>query len=143
MNAEGIMKKATKVEMGQRTHEVTNMLLSGASRGDILRIASEKWGASERTADTHISRARAILHEQAEAYRQSAFAEHIAARRALRKLAHEREDWRLVLELLRDEAKLLGLYAAEIEKKVVFEQRVEGYDYHKAIAPLEPKGDQE
>jgi hypothetical protein len=47
------------------------------------------------------------------------------------------------LELLRDEAKLLGLYAAEIEKKVVFEQRVgvEGYDYHKAIAPLEPKGD--
>lgn len=89
-------------------------LINGNNRDEIIEYARRKWGVERASADNIIARARKRLDEEAAEYRATAMAEHLAARRQLRKQAAQDKDRRLVLEVLRDEAKLLGLYEAEL-----------------------------
>jgi tRNA A37 threonylcarbamoyladenosine modification protein TsaB len=119
-------RKPTAAEYQKRINEVYLALINGSSRQDIHRYASKKWGANDRSTDALIARARKRLDEEAAEYRATAMAEHLAARRQLRKQAAQDKDKRLVLEVLRDEAKLLGLYEPEkVQQEQDGKQRIE------------------
>lgn len=112
------MGKPTKAEYEQRITEIYDLLLDGASRSEIHQHAAEKWGANERSADALIAQARQRIEADAAAYRASAFAEHIAFRRKLRREAQQSGDGRLALEAARDESKLLSLYDSELLRRI-------------------------
>lgn len=111
-------RKPTAVEYQKRINEVYLALINGSSRDEILGNARAKWGVERAAADTLIARARKRLDEEASEYRAMAMAEHLAARRHLRSQAAQARDRRLVLEVLRDEAKLLGLYETELLRRL-------------------------
>lgn len=119
-------RKPTAAEYQKRINEVYLALINGSNREEIVQYASKKWGVVARSADDLIARARKRLDEEAAEYRATAMAEHLAARRQLRKQASQDKDRRLMLEVLRDEAKLLGLYEPEkIQQEQDGKQRIE------------------
>lgn len=133
------MKKATNKQSNERTNEILSLLLAGASRGEIVQTASKKWGVTIRQVDTYIARARGLIDENLKEYRAHALAEHIALRRRLRREAYTSGDLRLVLDIVRDEAKLWGLYETDLLNRIEkLEVSVKGYSYDCAIAALAP-----
>jgi hypothetical protein len=117
-------RQVTTFEQQRRVDKVYTLLLSGSNRQEISQYAEREWGANQRTVDTLISRARDRLSEESAAYRANAMAEHLAARRQLRMQAVENKDWRFLLDVLREEAKLLGLYETELLGRIeALEQR--------------------
>jgi hypothetical protein len=117
-------RQVTTFEQQRRVDKVYTLLLSGSNRQEISQYAEKEWDANQRTVDTLISRARERLSEESAAYRANAMAEHLAARRQLRMQATKNEDWRLLLDVLREEAKLLGLYETELLGRIeALEQR--------------------
>lgn len=104
-------KKASKAIVEQRIELIYRLILDGWESTAICQNTSIKgWGVDNRTVYRYIRRARNRMKKELAKYRKVALEEHIAARRKLRR---EASDGRLALEVLRDEAKLLGLYAAE------------------------------
>jgi len=104
------MRRTDKAEKERRIDFAYRALLGGATASDLCHFMSESWGVSYRQAARYLRDARALIAEQAcdeHAYR---FAEALMARRQLRREAHQAGDLRLVLDVLRDEARLLGLY---------------------------------
>ena len=97
----------------QRVDTIYLLILQGHRIPHIVQKSSKKWGVSERQVYYYVRRAQTLIREQAERVRQEAFDEHLMARRLLRKLAHDANDERLAFDILKDEARLLGLYAAE------------------------------
>lgn len=110
--------KSSKAMRDQRVNEVLQLELAGMSRQQIIQYATVSWGVSIRTTDKYLAAARAVLKEELVELRRIALAEHLAARRALRFVAHEQKDWRLVLDCLRDEAKLWGLYETDVVSRL-------------------------
>lgn len=85
-------------------------MLVGCSSGKIVRFISENWGVSSRQAENYIARARKSIEQQVKERSSWMLYEHIEARRYLRLRAYETGDFHTELNVLRDEAKLLGLY---------------------------------
>jgi hypothetical protein len=114
LESEGdLTKKATKHVISTRVAYVRKLLLKGYSRGEIVQEGSKKWRITERQVDDYLARAQTDLKEEAKRHREEAFAEHLAARRELRKRAQNTGDLRIELDTLKDEAKLLNIYPAE------------------------------
>lgn len=104
-------KKASAATIDQRIELIYRLILDGWESTAIVQNPTVKaWGLKNRQVWAYISRARTRMKKELEKYRKVALEEHIAARRKLRR---EATDGRLALEVLRDEAKLLGLYAPE------------------------------
>ena len=97
----------------QRIDTIYLLILQGHRIPHIVQKSSKKWGVSERQVYYYVRRAQTLIREQVERVRQEAFDEHLMARRLLRKLAHDANDERLAFDILKDEARLLGLYSAE------------------------------
>lgn len=104
-------KIADKATVEQRIELVYRLILDGWESTAIVQNSTVKaWGLKNRQVWAYIGRARTRMKKELAKYRKVALEEHIAARRKLRR---EASDGRLALEVLRDEAKLLGLYAPE------------------------------
>lgn len=108
--------RANAAEQERRINLVYEMLLQGARRPEILQYVAKNWHGSERSADDLIAAARGILKHQAAQTRDENFAEQVALRRLLRNKAAQANDFRMVLDVAKDEAKLLDLYPAEKQK---------------------------
>ena len=108
--------RANAAEQERRIQSVYERLLHGARRFEILQFVAKTWGGSARTADDLIAAANALIKHQAAQTRDENFAEQVALRRSLRSKAAESNDYRLMLDIARDEAKLLDLYPAEKQK---------------------------
>lgn len=104
-------KKSDAATVEQRVEMIYRLILDGwDSTAIVQNNAVRGWGLKVRQVRNYIKRARNRMKRELEKYRLVALDEHIAARRKLRKETH---DERVKLEVMRDEAKLLGLYAPE------------------------------
>lgn len=102
-------RKADRVTKEQRVEAVYRLLIDGWTREQILpQIA--KWGIKDRMQRNYIAEARDRMKETTALEREMIFAEHIAARRQLRRDAKTVKE---KLDVLKDEAALLGLYPAK------------------------------
>jgi hypothetical protein len=116
------------------------MILAGFNRPRIIHFAAENWGIGERATNTYISEAHKRIQSVIEEASGMVFAEHLAARRKLRQ--DNIGDPYLVFNILRDEAKLLGLYKNDVNVTVKQSPQVQGYTYDSSVAPLAPPEDE-
>ena len=54
-------KKSDKAEIDRRVHTVVKLLSSAKTSSYICRYAAEEWGASQRTAERYLAKAREII----------------------------------------------------------------------------------
>jgi hypothetical protein len=108
-----VQPRITGAERDRRIAQVLSLLASGLRTSEIYRILAQEWGASSRTADRYIKLARAELQVVLDEKNNALLAEAIAHRRDLRRRARAAGDFRMELEVAKDEAKLLQLYPAE------------------------------
>ena len=66
------------------------MLCDGKSRSNVIQVASEMWGVTERTADEYIKNAREKLEQDCSITREAFMAEALAGYRSLREQAERR-----------------------------------------------------
>ena len=104
-------KKATKAQNLQRMRVVYEMLLSDTPRPDVLQYAAKNWGIATRTTDMLIRKANNLIIEEANRMRENTLEKHLAQRALIRHKALKDGDKRLAFDVLKDETKLLGLYA--------------------------------
>lgn len=106
--------KSDQVTIKKRVEEIFQLRLVGALPTDIRRHAEEQhWGVSERQLQRYTVMADEMLAEAVENNRDRLMAHHYAARRALYARAMAVSDYRTALAVMKDEAELLGLYAAK------------------------------
>ena len=110
-------RQADKEQTQQRVEVVYRLILQGDSIPNIVENCGKTWGVKKSQAYGYVKRARTLIRKEAERIRTQAFDEHLAARRRMRKEAHDAKDGRLAFDLLRDEAKLLDLYPAQKSKQ--------------------------
>ncbi len=111
--------KQSAEQVDQRVQAVYEALLDGASRYEILQFATDAaWDLSERTVDYYIAKAREWIATFAKPQRKKLLQEHIAARRRIRAKANAKGDLWLALAAQQDEARLLGLYDYETNKRL-------------------------
>lgn len=104
------MGRATKLEIEARVDHCYRMLLGGMTSIQIVQYGAKKWPVKDRMVYKYIKRAQEKIREDAKDVRQNALEEALLARRQLRAMS---EDFAFRLEVLQDEAKLLGLYSPE------------------------------
>ena len=103
--------QADKEQTQQRVEVVYRLILQGDSIPNIVEKCGKTWGVKKSQAYGYVKRARTLIRKEAERIRTQAFDEHLAARRRMRKEAHDAKDGRLAFDLLRDEAKLAAMVA--------------------------------
>lgn len=107
------MGKATLAEVELREAAVRQLQLDGASRYDILQFTAKNWNLGVRQTDEYMARAAASIKVAGESRTVNALWEAIEHRRSMRHKAHVAKNYKLELDIAKDEAKLLGLYPAE------------------------------
>ena len=104
-------KKASAATIDQRIELIYRLILDGWESVAIVQNKTVRdFNVKERQIRRYIQRARDRMDKELEQYRVGALSEHIAARRKLRRDAKRAKD---KLDILKDEAKLLGLYAPD------------------------------
>ncbi len=105
------MAKADHTVVLERVQEVTRLLLAGAEFADIRQYALErKWEVSDRHIRRYIERAYRGLRKIGRRHRGQLLGRHVMQRRALYARSVKAGDMRTALQVVRDEANLLGLY---------------------------------
>ena len=106
--------KSTKETVRQRVDEVLTIRLQGAEFADIRQYAAEKgWNVSDRQLRRYVDWSDSRLAKTLEKDRAKLLNRHVAQRRALFARCMAVSDYSNARGVLADEAKLLGLYAAE------------------------------
>lgn len=101
--------KADKLTKERRVEAVCRLILDGWTPQQIWQNTAE-WKLSERQQRRYMAEARARFEQGNALTREELRAEHIAARRQLRRDAKTVKE---KLDVLKDEAALLGLYPAK------------------------------
>ena len=105
------LRNADSLETFRRVEAVVRMLAHGWRVPNVVQTISGSWGITSRQAYYYCRKARAQLELLAKERMANALERGVADRNELRREAHEAGDRRLVLDVLKDEAALLGLYA--------------------------------
>lgn len=108
------MAKATKEEVERRINFVYQLLIQQQNHQFILHYAAQKWGCKSRQVKTYISRAGELLAQEAAIARRGSFDEQLAIRRALFSKAYNDKNWRLCLDVLKDQCSLMNMYPSHI-----------------------------
>ncbi len=103
--------KSTRAQLSERVRIIFELLLSGTPRVDIIEYGRKNWGVRRAMADQYIAKANELIKKEAAKIIENAFEDHLVMRDSLRLAALKDGDKRLAHEILRDTAKLLGLYA--------------------------------
>lgn len=93
-----------------RINTVIQYILEGYRVYEIKELVTKQYGVSYREVDRYLARARKFIIADFASTREEALAEALAMRQNLYKEALENGDKRLALEVLKDIAKLRGLY---------------------------------
>ena len=104
--------KSSKAETEQRVNEVYSLLLSCASREQIIEHCGSKWGIKPRTTDTLIREARERLLKVLAVERESALAEELELRREIIRRALAEKKYQIALQAADSRAKLRGLFVS-------------------------------
>jgi hypothetical protein len=105
-------KKVNQVDKEKRVYQIS-LLLRRKPIKYIVQYISVKWAITERQAYNYIALARKEWRRYFEKLQGDGISYHLAQLRDLKDQAYEQEDLRLVLDIVKEEAKLLGLYPAE------------------------------
>ena len=100
-------RRADNLETAQRVEVVYRAILAGYRTPRIVQFVTKNWGVKDRQGYRYVEIARQQVRVDAAHSREGALDEHLLARRELRRKS---EDAWFILQVLRDEAKLLGLY---------------------------------
>jgi hypothetical protein len=108
------VKKTLSVETEKRIDAVSNLLLSGASRRDVIAYVLDeaKWPTvtSVRAVDVYIAHANRRFEALSEPMRKAAFGRAVARREALFLRCMKTHDYKTALATDKDLCNLLGLY---------------------------------
>lgn len=103
------MHKVGQIEKEKRIYEIS-LLLRSKPKSFICRYMSEKWSIGERQAERYIRLARKEWAKYFEKLEGDGIAYHIAEMRDLKDTAYDKGDYRLVFDIAKEEAKLMGIY---------------------------------
>ncbi len=104
--------KVDQAEKEKRVYEIS-LMLRRKSRPFILGYIRENWHLKTAQADNYIRMARKEWRRYFEKLQGDGLSYHMAQLRDLKDKAHQQKDLRLVLDIIKEEAKLLDLYPAE------------------------------
>ena len=121
-------KKSTKATVEQRIRVVYEMLLFDTPCTDIIRYGADNWNIKSRMVECYIQKANKLIVAEVAEMRQNSLEKHIAQRTLIAREALKDGDRRLTLDVLRDLAKLEGLYPSGkldiTTKDITNEQRI-------------------
>lgn len=112
-------KKSNKAEIEERILYVLNLLLEGKKTKDICRIATGKWNISRRQVERYITSSYKLLHKEFENILKNDLVYHMALRMHLYSISYEKGNYRTCLEIMKDLAKLQGLYDNNANSQVI------------------------
>ena len=104
-----------KIEKQKRTYEIS-LLLRKKSVNYILQFVAQNWGLRKRQAYNYIRLAREEWKKYFAKLKIDGMSYHVAQLRDLKDNAHDKEDYRLIFDIAKEEAKLMGIYPAEGHK---------------------------
>lgn len=108
------MAKLNKAINEQRITEVMQLLLQGAESNEIRQYAASRgWQVTNRQLRRYIGAAYKRTTESLEQKQEELLGRHLLQRRSLYARCLKAEDFRTALQILHDEAELLGLYPAK------------------------------
>ena len=105
-----VSSKTTKVAIEKRILHISQLLLEGKRTQEICRNMSEKWQISKRQVERYIASSYKLWHKELKNQTKKILDYHIALRMNLYRIAYEEKNYRNCLEILKDLAKLEGLY---------------------------------
>jgi len=108
---EDVPVKATKAQVTQRVNQVYKLLILGKTRAYILQYAADTWDSSERMADEYISRASAMIEEQANRDRETHMKLATTRLELVFNEAYEIGEYKDALGAQHQLNKIMGLYA--------------------------------
>lgn len=106
-------KRTDKVTYEQRLTAVMSMIARGMSSSRIVQVASANWDISTRQGWGYLKKARSRMADLVAHKREHLLEEIMARHDDLREKGYAGGDHRLVLDVDKEDAKLLGLYPAE------------------------------
>jgi hypothetical protein len=105
------MSKSNKATIAQRVDDVTSLLVAGAEFANIRQFASARgWGVSDRQVRRYVKVAYQQMAKATRRDRRQLLGLHLTKRRALYARCVKANENRTALQILGDEADLLGLY---------------------------------
>lgn len=107
-------KRSTKAEKLKREAIVYKMLLTETPRPEICQFMTEKYRLSERQVDRYIKDAAEKLEKDISRKTKAGLSYHLSKRDLLFNRAYKDNNINLALSVLRDRAKLEGLYVENI-----------------------------
>ncbi|MCP9796105.1 hypothetical protein [Cyanobium sp. Lug-B] len=109
-NLEGGKDRPTQALRISRAQEIATMLISGKTRQQVLRFASENWGMPVRTCDRLIADARQIIIDDWQIDRQQLLAQLLSALSVLQLRALHDGNLAVCLGAINAQARLCGLF---------------------------------
>jgi hypothetical protein len=107
-------RQASQSQREQRIEVIFDLMLRGASRGQLLQFAAKNWGVKTRVVDGYMAAARKWLLEYTEAGKEESFKAMLHRLRRL--LAKNWDNPSNPMEVIREMNRLLDLYPAEKSK---------------------------
>lgn len=107
-----LVKKATKALVEERVHVVYQLLLQGFPYAVIISRTAG-WGLTTRQMQNYIRWARERIEHVAAQVQEKALITMLARHADLRTKLYAVQDYKTILDVDKEDAKLLGLYAAE------------------------------
>jgi len=105
--------KADAITYEERVNTVLSLIYRGWQTQKIVPNISKLWSITDKQARNYVYTARARIEAMYKRAQQHGFEEMIARHNDLRDKGYQDKDHRLVLEVDKEDAKLLGLYAPE------------------------------
>jgi hypothetical protein len=97
----------------ERTDQVYQLIIQGWRSSAIVRHCSDSWGITERQVQDYIKYARADIRKRATEIQKNGLKDMLNRHDDLRSRAYKINDLRLVIEIDREDAKLLGIYSPD------------------------------
>ena len=126
------MPKATQAQVEERITTIYRVLLQHQPYQVIVQYAAKNWGLKPRQTTTYVARSKELIAVECATARTENMNEQIAIRRNLFRNAYSEHNWRLCLDILKDEAQLLGCYPAKVSELEAIRQLAEA-----GVLPLE------
>lgn len=108
-------KRSDKVEKERRIYQVS-LLLRRRSISFIVQFIAQEWGLEKRQAFNYIKLAKEEWARYFANMKSSGIGYHISQMREIKDTAYRENDLRLVFDVAKEEAKLMGM---EIERKEI------------------------
>ncbi len=126
------MAKSGKAEIENRVTTLYHLLMQQTTYKAICQYASQTWEVTDRQTARYLEKAKQLMAKEFAAVRREAFNEQIAVQRNLFRNAYNERNWWLCLDILKDQARLLGCYPAKVSELEVVRQLTEA-----EVLPLE------